>query len=102
MAKAEVEGAEKEILEVLPARAAKIDTFMAKALSQEMKVHGMTFKDVEAHGGNVHLGNAYAPGEKSTGNDNHVFEKLRFGGDANFHGGNSYGMGREVRAPEPR
>ena len=92
MAKQEVEGAEEEVIQTLPAMATKIDPLMVEALTAELKSKGMTFADVEAgEYVRAHLGNVYAPGEKSTGHDDHSFAKLRLSGHARFHGGNVYG-----------
>ena len=92
LAQEEVKGAEKEVVQTLPALAAEIDPVMTEALTVQMKSYGMTFEDVEAGDYvRVHLGNVYAPGEKSTGHDDHQWKKLKIDGHAVFHGGNVYG-----------
>ena len=92
MAREEVEGADKEVVQALPKLAVKIDPVMAEALTKQMISFGMTFGDIEA-GDNVraHFGNTYAPGEKSTGHDDHTFGSVKLGGQTVFHAGNYYG-----------
>lgn len=96
LAKEEADGVEKEVLQVLPALAAKIDSVMAEAFKAQGRSLGMTFENVEAgEYSRTQLGNTYAPGEKSTGHDDHQFKGLKIGGNAVFHGGNSYGVRRD-------
>lgn len=93
MARQEAETAEKEVVQALPAMAAKIDPVMAEALILQMTTYGMTFENIEA-GDDVraHMGNAYAPGENSTGHDDHHFKGVKLSGNVQFHGGNYYGF----------